>query len=262
MKKFYSIIAIAAISVSAYAQTQVVTEDFSTYVKGGNTSNTGTSQPDATDIYAPGTTALPAGVPSVNFPTGTKVYMAGGAAKLGTSSLSGSMTSKTVDLSTNGGNVRVTFDVKGWTTKEGDIKVTITGQPAQTVTYAALLADNFETKTVNFTGGAANSTVNIETTAKRAFIDNVKVETVPQVVLGLANTEAAKIAFVKNTMVENNLFFGAKSDVQIISMDGQVVKAASVNDGTSLDLSGLAKGIYIVTGTVNGEKVSQKIIKK
>ena len=45
-------------------------------------------------------------------------------------------------------------------------------------------------------------------------------------------------------------------------MNGQVVKSASVNENTSLNVADLAKGMYIVTGTVNGKAVSEKIIKK
>ncbi len=72
----------------------------------------------------------------------------------------------------------------------------------------------------------------------------------------------AKTALVKNTIVENNILFGTKTEVQIINMNGEVVKSASVNENTSVDVSSLVKGTYIVTGKVNGKAVSQKIIKK
>lgn len=67
---------------------------------------------------------------------------------------------------------------------------------------------------------------------------------------------------VKNTSVENTIVFGSKSDIKIFDMTGKLVKAAVVNDGTALDVSSLADGIYIVTGEVNGTKISQKILKK
>ena len=56
--------------------------------------------------------------------------------------------------------------------------------------------------------------------------------------------------------------FNAKADIQILNMNGQVVKTASVNENTSLEVSSLAKGMYVVTANVNGKAVSQKIIKK
>ncbi len=45
-------------------------------------------------------------------------------------------------------------------------------------------------------------------------------------------------------------------------MAGQVVKTASVSENQSLNVSDLQQGTYIVTGTVNGKNVSEKVIKK
>ncbi len=79
--------------------------------------------------------------------------------------------------------------------------------------------------------------------------------------LSVSNVNLLAKEFIKNTVATSTILFGAKSDVKIYSLSGQLVKSASVNAGTSLDVSSLAKGIYIVTGEVNGQKVSQKIIK-
>lgn len=138
--------------------TQLLTEDFSSITGGDNTSTNGS-----------GTTW--AG--STNFPTVASAYQAGGTVKLGTGSVAGSITSRTLDLSGSGGNFTVSFKVKGWTTVEGSIKVTATGLSPQTVTYTSVMAGSFEAKTLNFTGGSANSTVKLETTAKRAFLDDI-----------------------------------------------------------------------------------------
>ncbi len=80
--------------------------------------------------------------------------------------------------------------------------------------------------------------------------------------LAVGDVNATKANLVKNTIVENSILFAAKADVQIVNMNGQVVKSVSVNENTSVDVSSLAKGTYIVTGSVNGKAVSQKIIKK
>ena len=82
------------------------------------------------------------------------------------------------------------------------------------------------------------------------------------VVLATGSNYAAKANLVKNTVVSNIIFFDVKSDVQVINANGQVVKTASVNENTSLEVSSLPAGIYIVTGNVAGKAVSQKIIKK
>jgi len=108
-----------------------------------------------------------------NFPTISSVFQAGGAVKLGTSSLTGSLTSGA--LSGVSGDVTVSLDVKGWTTVEGSINVTLNGV-TKNVTYTAVMASaSFETKTLSFTSVPANSTLIIATSAKRAFIDNVTI---------------------------------------------------------------------------------------
>jgi hypothetical protein len=94
--------------------------------------------------------------------------------KLGTGSSIGSITSRTLNLAGNGGAFSLSFKVKGWTTVEGSIKVTA-GAQSQTVTYAATMSGEFEAKTLNFTGGTSATSIKIETTAKRAFLDDVAV---------------------------------------------------------------------------------------
>ena len=87
------------------------------------------------------------------------------------------MTTKNLDLSANNGIFYVTFDVKGWTTIEGDIKISLDGTEKETVEYSATINDAFETKTVEISGGTSNSTITIATSKGRAFIDNVKIFT-------------------------------------------------------------------------------------
>ena len=144
--------------------TQLFSEDFSSITVGNSTSTGGSGS-----VWTGNT----------NFPTVASAYQAGGAVKLGTGSLVGSITSRALDLSVGGGNFSVSFKVKGWSSIEGGIKVTVTGLAPQTVSYDSVMADSFETKILNFTGGTSNSTVKIETTARRAFIDDVVVTTTP-----------------------------------------------------------------------------------
>lgn len=81
-------------------------------------------------------------------------------------------------------------------------------------------------------------------------------------VLGLNDTNLHTKVFVKNTLVDSELFFGTSADIRIFNIYGQIVKEAKVSDKKSLNVSDLPKGNYIITGIVNGEKISQKIIKK
>ena len=80
-------------------------------------------------------------------------------------------------------------------------------------------------------------------------------------VLAVSDVVKANSILVKNTVVGEAIAFAKTADIQIINTAGQVVKTAKVTEGSTLNVSSLAKGVYIVTGTVNGEKVSQKIIK-
>jgi hypothetical protein len=136
-------------------------EDFASLTAGNNTTTTGSSTAWLGNTNFPWT-------PIIN------AYQAGGAVKLGTGSAIGSMTSGAINLAGNGGAFTLIFKVKGWTTPEGQIKVTA-GAQSQTVSYTATMSGEFETKVLNFTGGTSATTIKIETTAKRAFIDDVTV---------------------------------------------------------------------------------------
>ncbi|MDN5627245.1 MAG: T9SS type A sorting domain-containing protein [Weeksellaceae bacterium] len=85
----------------------------------------------------------------------------------------------------------------------------------------------------------------------------------PQNSSQLAVSDVTKVnsTLVKNTVVGESISFAKNADIQIVNTAGQVVKSAKVTEGSTLNVSSLAKGTYIVTGTVNGERVSQKVIK-
>lgn len=210
---------VSLLSMTANAQTVILSEDFVSASAGDNTTTGGSG------------TAWTGNANFVVDPVNSKAYQAGGAVKLGTGTLAGFITSAPLDLSQDGGTFTVTFDVKGWTTVEGDIKITVTGLPEQTVTYTAIRTSTaFDTKTVTFTGGTANSTIRIETTAKRAFIDNVIVTTVPP-------TLGAPVATVA-TAVDHDSFVA----------NWQAVTGAT---GYRLDVSGASDFSSFVTGYNN-----------
>ena len=139
----------------------VFREDFALLTAGDNTTSGGSSTP---------------WVGNTNFPTNTvvKAYQAGGAVRMGAKGALGSITSRAINLAGNGGAFNISFKVKGWSTKEGDIKVTA-GSQSQNVTYEATMSESFESKTLKFTGGTSATTIMIETTAGRAYIDDVTV---------------------------------------------------------------------------------------
>lgn len=149
----------------ANGQTVIFSEDFSSITTGDNTTLTGS------DV---------AWTRNSNLATAWRTFQAGGALRLGNGNASanlGYIVTNRLDLSVNGGLFTVSFDVKGWTTVENQVKVLITGVEQQFVTYTATMNQDFERVTLYYTGGVANSSITIETTEKRAFIDNILVTT-------------------------------------------------------------------------------------
>ena len=110
-----------------------------------------------------------------NFSDTAKVYQAGGAIRLGNGKAAGFITTKPLDLSQNNGRFTISFDVKGWTTVEGDITVTVTGLAPQTFSYTSTMDGEFQTISKVFEGGTNGATITFSTTAKRAFLDNIRV---------------------------------------------------------------------------------------
>lgn len=169
----------------------------------------------------------------------------------------------------------VKFDWAGIYTNGATLNVylfkLVDGQPMQknllkTITTGdASGAVVFNTETLDLTSYSGigflafeylGNSVDLKTTTY--YIDNVTITSN----LAVNDLNKSKINLVKNTVVKDVLNFGAKANVQFVNMNGQVVKSASVENGTALDISSLAKGVYIIKGNVNGETVSQKIVKQ
>lgn len=101
----------------------------------------------------------------------------------------------------------------------------------------------------------------IQRGANAAYISSIVIE-YDASSLAVSNINKSKKYLVKNTSVHNELVFATKSDVKVFNANGQVVKSASVNENTSLNVSELPNGMYIVSGTVDGQPVTQKVMKK
>lgn len=144
------------VAVESNVNELILEEDFSSVTAGNNTSSNGSSS------KWEGNT---------NFPSYKNTYQAGQAIRMGTGSATGSITSKSLDLSKP---FTVTVQVKGWTTVEGTLIVTV-GAQKKTITYTETLSDAFGTYSVDFEAETNASTITIATSAKRAFIDDVKV---------------------------------------------------------------------------------------
>lgn len=142
----------------------------------------------------------------------------------------------------------------GTTTQEATLQ--IDSQPLLTNSTGTTSAPaNIASITLRQSGNASSGTGNIS-------IDNINVLTYPTGTLAVSDIKDVKGSFIKNTFVKDNeIVFGSEvKDVKIYNMFGQVVKT-STKDNVILNVAELAKGNYIVTGTVNNQPVSQKILK-
>lgn len=147
----------------------------------------------------------------------------------------------------------------------------VSGQPMQkTLLMSTTNGDTtgavtFNTETLNLTSYSGIGFLafeylgnTIDGTTTTYYIDNVVVTQF----LATNDIAKSKINLVKNTVVKDVLNFGAKANVKVVNFNGQVLKSVSVENGTTLDVSSLAKGVYLIKGDVNGETVVQKIIKQ
>lgn len=107
-----------------------------------------------------------------------------------------------------------------------------------------------------------NITVRVKSlgTTERLMVDNFT-WTAPTTA-AVVDVNTKKVSLVKNTVTNAALTFGATTSAKIINTNGQIVKSVVVESDETIDVSFLPKGIYIVTGQVNGKVVSQKIIKQ
>ncbi|QOW08958.1 T9SS type A sorting domain-containing protein [Kaistella flava (ex Peng et al. 2021)] len=252
MKKFYSLFAavILAASVNAQTTTTVFSADFDDVVgTGGN------------DGSWSGTVAGSAATATGGF-VYDNMYKGDKCLKGGTSSKAGSLT--TPVLANLSGVATLTFRAGAWvgSSEKLTLNVSIIGGGSLDITSVTLVKGEFSTYTVEITGGTSSSKLVFAAAVasnNRFFIDEILVTAPTQAVV---DVNATKVNLVKNTVVGNTLMFAGKADVQILNMNGQVVKTASVNENTSLDVATLAKGMYVVTAIVNGKAVTEKIIKK
>ncbi|WP_435523023.1 T9SS type A sorting domain-containing protein [Chryseobacterium indoltheticum] len=140
-------------------------------------------------------------------------------------------------------------------------------------TNTATLQINSQPLLSNATGTSAAATVLASVAIRQAgnatvgtgniTIDNLVARTYATGSLAVTDIDKTKSSFIKNTFVKNDeITFGADAkDVKVYTLTGQLVKTASVKANGTLNIAELAEGNYIVTGTVNNQAVSQKILK-
>ncbi|MCA4776584.1 T9SS type A sorting domain-containing protein [Empedobacter sp. 225-1] len=256
MKKFYSLVAVAAFTSFGVAQAQdvIFNETFDTYEgEGGNDGgwSGGLNQPAIAD-----------GVDEATGFEYLKAYQADGAVKIGTGKAQGFAT--TPKLAGLNGNAKLTFRAGAWnsTSEQTTLLLEITGGGTLSVSEVELTKGAFNDFSVDIIGGTSETKITFkgfQPASARFMLDDVKVE---ESLATIDYSEAAKA--VSNTLWTNTASFNVKekSVVEVYNMNGQLVKSFEVKGVQTVDVSSLAKGIYIVKTTSNGKTATQKVVKK
>lgn len=279
MKKIYSLFIALATTTVVFAQTTITQWNFD---GSSNTASTGSGT--ATVLVASGAPSFPVGNPNSGKSWSTSGFPAQGSGS-GTAGFRFAInttgyTGITVSLDIAGSNtgskyfqMQYTSNGTTWTnvgnaTEIGSTSTSTWVTMNNTIPAAANNNANFAVRVVSvfdpannnaYTAIGSGSSYAVGGTAR---VDNVTISGVSST-LGVSDINNLKSIFVKNTFVKNNVIsFGAQAkDVKVYNMYGQVVKTASVKENETLNVAELQKGNYIVTGIVNNEPVSQKILK-
>ena len=151
-------------------------------------------------------------------------------------------------------SVKVAFSVSG---SNSTSTLTINNETPITST-SAVAPTVLKSVVIRQAGSATAGTGNVS-------IDNLVVTTYPSNTLSVGDITKTKNIFVKNTMVDNTLSFQTKGNatVRVYNTNGQLVKSATISaQNANVNVANLPKGNYVVTAELNGETVSQKILKK
>ena len=268
MKKIFTIVSVA-LAVSVSAQTNLFKgSDFNNWTdftdgvtaSGYSVNAIATSSPTG-GVGGSGALLLGNNTGSTNayvFTSGADFNIAG--AKYITIKVKGTSGGVSFNLGTVGsGQPGVTFNVPAGTTSD----VTLTNSGSTNAYTGSINAANWITIKLDLAGVdiVNNKTLSLKiqkSSTNALYVDDIQSDAS----LAVIDTNKSKTTLVRNTKVNNEISFGEKANVKIYNVSGSLVKSASVEKNTSLNVSSLPKGIYVVTGEVNGQSVSQKIVKQ
>ena len=248
MKKFYSLVAIAAFSVAAQAQTTF------NYVL-ANQGFANAQEITTGNVVAGKITYEALANGASNTP---KYYNTGTNLRLYSNNSDGNGNSyslKTVG-NTRINSVSIKTDTFGDYAPSSAI-ITVDGVVKPTFIEDGVYVIEFDTPAQVVTIKNGNSG------ATSAQIRIQEVEIVYSENLGVADfAEAAKA--IQNTVWTNTASFSTKSNakVEVFNVNGQLVKSFEVNGNKNVNVSDLAAGVYIVNSTENGKSTSTKVVKK
>ena len=268
MKKIFTIVSVA-LAVSVSAQTNLFKgSDFNNWTDftdgvtaSGYTVNAIATSSPTGGVGGSGALLLGNNTGTNNayvFTSGADFNIAG--AKYITIKVKGTSGGVSFNLGTVGsGKTGVTYNVPAGTTSD----VTLTNSGSTNDYKGSINAANWITIKLDLAGVdiVNNKTLSLKiqkSSTNALYVDDIQSDAS----LAVIDTNKSKTTLVRNTKVTNEISFGEKANVKIYNVSGSLVKSASVEKNTSLNVSSLPKGIYVVTGEVNGQSVSQKIVKQ
>ena len=251
MKKFYSLLAAVALTATVSAQTAVVATI--TGISGGVV--TTTNNPADSNL----TFTAASGASTANAPA---FFAASGStpAHLRLYSVRADGEGNTFTITPVAGKIITSVSFTVLTDKP-----TVTYKVGTGATQTATLADAtyILTNTAEIAGALTFKNAHTGGSSNLQLrIPAITVTYKDATTMAVVDATKGKANLVKNTIVSNELIFGAAAKVSVYNTAGQVVKTAEVAENSRLDVSALPKGTYVVTGLVNGQAVSQKVIKK
>ena len=253
MKKFYSLVAVAALSLTAQAQ-----ETFNYELSAQGFAN-------AQDITAgniiPGKITYQA---LANGASNTpKYYNTGTNVRLYSSNGDGNGNSYAVMAAGDVKFTTVKFKADSFSNNQyapNTAIITVDGNVVPTVKDSS----DASIYVVNVANPATNITIKNGQTGTSAQIRLQSVEiTYTEGTLGTIDyTEASKA--VANTLWTNTASFNVKdqANVEVYNINGQLVKSFQVKGTQTVNVSDLVKGVYVVKTTSNGKTSTQKVVKK
>lgn len=268
MKKIFTIVSVA-LAVSVSAQTNLFKgSDFNNWTDftdgvtaSGYTVNAIATSSPTGGVGGSGALLLGNNTGTTNayvFTSGKDFNIAG--AKYITIKVKGTSGGVSFNLGTVGsGQPGVTYNVPAGTTSD----VTLTNSGSTNAYTGSINAANWITIKLDLAGVdiVNNKTLSLKiqkSSTNALYVDDIQSDAS----LAVIDTNKSKTTLVRNTKVSNEISFGEKANVKIYNVSGSLVKSASVEKNTSLNVSSLPKGVYVVTGEVNGQSISQKIVKE
>ena len=217
-------------------QTVVLSENFSGFLTGSH------ATPSTSDASA--TLDTRTQVPGWS---GSGIYPAAGEIKVSTATVNGWIETPSVDLSGYGGEFRLKFDICRWPGDVTSVQVLLNGTSIGTNLTPG---DNYETVTIDGSGGMAASKIRIQSISKRFYLDNFSI-TVNNLATGIYNNDdfpAVKIYPVPAGRMLHLENIQHVTAIEISDLSGRTVRIIKKGSDPSVqaEIEDLDTGVYII----------------